>query len=148
MGSTNTYALPYPELTDSANVPRDQKALAEAVEAALSPYGSDSGWVNVTINAGFAVSVGNTPQVRRVGKAIYCRGGLAPTGFAINAAHDAMTVPAGYRITSGAVNFRMGTNSGQSAASLFMGTNGVMSIRTNGSLATWYLLPGAVWFLD
>lgn len=36
MGSTPTYALPYPELTDSANVPRDQKALAEATETSLA----------------------------------------------------------------------------------------------------------------
>lgn len=35
MGFTTNYALPYPELSDSANVPRDQKALAEAVDAKL-----------------------------------------------------------------------------------------------------------------
>jgi hypothetical protein len=35
MGSTPEYTLPYPELTDSANVPRDVQSLAEAVEAAV-----------------------------------------------------------------------------------------------------------------
>jgi hypothetical protein len=54
MGSTPKYNLPYPELTDSANVPRDVKALAEAVELAQSPGAvlTDA----VTASTGWAVT--------------------------------------------------------------------------------------------
>lgn len=37
MGTTPTYALPYPELTDTADVPRDVKALADKVDGLLQP---------------------------------------------------------------------------------------------------------------
>jgi microcystin-dependent protein len=36
LGSTPTYALPYPELTDAADVPTDMHELATAIEAALA----------------------------------------------------------------------------------------------------------------
>ena len=38
MGTTPTYALPYPELTDVANVPADMRELAEAVEGSMGAY--------------------------------------------------------------------------------------------------------------
>lgn len=72
MGSTPTYGFPYPELTDSANVPRDNRALAEAVEAAVAalaaqvtalpkpPYAMAAGVATVsgvTANGGAAVAV-------------------------------------------------------------------------------------------
>lgn len=38
MGETTLLQLPYPELTDVADVPADLRALAEAIEGALPPY--------------------------------------------------------------------------------------------------------------
>lgn len=147
MGTTPTYALPYPELTDVANVPADMRELAEAVDTVIKGPHTDSGWVNVTVNAGFAISSGNTPQVRKIGNVVYARGGVAATGIAINAAHNVMVVPVGYRPLATA-NWRAGTNSGASEGSMFLNpANGTIDIRTNGTLATWYLMT-ASWLID
>lgn len=50
MGSTPTYLLPYPELTDPADVPLDMKELADRLEAVFGP-GSANGQVPVWDNA-------------------------------------------------------------------------------------------------
>ncbi len=44
MGSTPTYDLPYPELTDAPNGPAALRALAEAVEAAIAGISSTPVW--------------------------------------------------------------------------------------------------------
>jgi hypothetical protein len=49
MGTTPTYALPYPELTDPANVPVDMKELAEATEAVLGGRRSASGTASLAL---------------------------------------------------------------------------------------------------
>lgn len=46
MGQTAKFNLPYPELTDTPDVPRDMKALADAVEGALG--GGGEGRPNTT----------------------------------------------------------------------------------------------------
>jgi hypothetical protein len=50
MGATPTYLLPYPELTDPADVPLDAKELADRIEAVFVP-GSANGQVPVWDNA-------------------------------------------------------------------------------------------------
>jgi hypothetical protein len=39
----------------------------------------DTGWVNLTVLAGWSPVAGYTPQVRRIGKAVYMRGRVATT---------------------------------------------------------------------
>lgn len=43
MGQTTNYNLPYPELTDPANVPADMRLLAEAVESTIENIQTESG---------------------------------------------------------------------------------------------------------
>jgi len=93
MGTTTKYALPYPELSDSANVPRDQKALAEAVEAALL---TDTGWVTATFTGvGWTQNV--PVGVRRIGRVVYTKGRILNAAFVNTTFQVVATLPAGYR---------------------------------------------------
>ena len=65
MGTTPTYALPYPELTDVANVPADTRELAERVEAVLGPTVPLGSGVNCAAEVRFctdASTAANTGQ--------------------------------------------------------------------------------------
>lgn len=43
MGQTVNYQIPYPELTDTVDVPRDFKAMADKVDTVLKTQGDSSG---------------------------------------------------------------------------------------------------------
>jgi hypothetical protein len=73
MGTTPKLGLPYPELTDQANVPGDMKELADAIDAAyVVPDDDDTGWINA---APYFVPTSSmtvtTSYVRRIGKMVY-----------------------------------------------------------------------------
>lgn len=146
MGTTPTYALPYPELTDQANVPVDMRELAEATDALLTAPG-DTGWVAVSINAGFGPLSGQPPMVRRIGKIVYAKGAFSSTGITTAAPYAVGAVPTGYR-PSGDVLTRSGTDKGTSAATLIIGANGAVSLRTNGTASTFYGFAAPPWPTD
>lgn len=60
MGTTPTYALPYPELTDQANVPVDMRELAEAVDTTVSTR-TPKQWCDLYANA--VQAMGNATEV-------------------------------------------------------------------------------------
>jgi microcystin-dependent protein len=61
--TTPTYALPYPEETDSADVPRDIHALADRLEVVLPnvgiPTGAGIDWYSTTAPSGFLLCDGS-----------------------------------------------------------------------------------------
>ena len=58
----------------------------------------DTGWVNITINSGFAgVASPSTPQCRRIGNVVYLRGQFSNTGIASVNDFTVGVIPAGYR---------------------------------------------------
>lgn len=117
MGTTAKLALPYPELTDTADVPRDVKALADKVDAvvatptwhlvgAAGEPGFQNGWVNAGGVWGPAAFCKYADGVVRIRGAI-------KTGTIGTAA---FTLPAGYRppaamdlpvVTSGGLHGRV-----------------------------------------
>lgn len=61
MATTATLQLPYPVSTDTANVPRDVKALADALDAAsIAPAGVIQMWPGNTAPTGWQVCDGHT----------------------------------------------------------------------------------------
>lgn len=61
MGTTPTLALPYPELSDTADIPRDLKALADALDAqSLAPPGVIQMWPGVTEPTGWFLCRGQS----------------------------------------------------------------------------------------
>jgi hypothetical protein len=145
MGTTVNRAIPYAEPADQlAAYPATDKAAAERLDALLF----DTGWVAVTVNAGFAAQSGFAPQVRRIGSVVYARGGISPTGISVSVSiAGVMTLPAGYWPTM-TVHVRAGTSSGATAATFIINqANGTIDIRTNATLATYYLLPSPSWVL-
>lgn len=55
---------------------------------------NDTGWVNITVNAGFAAS-GSVPQYRMIGNIVYLRGAFASTGMTTaNTAYTVGQLPA------------------------------------------------------
>lgn len=53
----------------------------------------DTGWQNITVNAGFAAS-GSAPQYRMIGDVVYLRGAFASTGITTaNTAYTVGTIP-------------------------------------------------------
>lgn len=66
----------------------------------LSPSGAtsyDSGWVDVTVNGGFAAQGTLEPQVRRLGRVVFMRWGWSNTGISAEGAFTVGTIPAGFR---------------------------------------------------
>lgn len=81
MGTTPKLAIPYPELTDAANVPVDLKELADRVEALLTVRNRTSGWL--TAAAGWSVAASTIDVYARM--AIYA--------FTVTRTGAAITVP-------------------------------------------------------
>lgn len=144
MGSTPNRAIPYTDPADNLNTyPATDKASAERLDALLY----DTGWVAVTVNAGYAAAAGNLPFVRRIGSVVYAKGGVDGTGLAVSTTKGGvMTIPAGFRPP--ATNFqRAGTNTGNAAATLFVQPTGMVDVRTNATLGTLYTFT-APWTID
>jgi hypothetical protein len=152
MGATTTYALPYPENSSAADVPYDVKQLADAVDARLVAMGLDSGWVDVTIAPGFVAQAGaEKPQVRKIGKTVYMRGGWqGGAGSGITAAGGSYyigTVPAGFRPPAPVVA-PCGSSSAAAIAGLHVQTDGQVQIRTAATIGAYYKADGRTWTID
>lgn len=86
----------------------------------------DSGWVNLTLGAGWTATGGHTPQARRVGKVVHVRGAVTRGA---GASSTLATIPTGLRpasqqfhgahVTSGGVVFE-----------LLAGTDGTLQLIT------------------
>lgn len=91
MGSTANRQIPYVEPTDAlANFPTADKAQADRLDAL---FGIDTGWLAVTISAGFAPVAGTEPMMRRMGNVVYMKGAWLSTGITVNGTVGVGTLP-------------------------------------------------------
>lgn len=108
---------------------------------AQPPSATDTGWLDCVIRSGFAPIAGAEKlQVRRKSGVVYMRGGILSTGLAINATFSVADLPSGFsRPPAGNSIEACGSATGAaSAASGFVQTDGVVSIRIGGSLGGYY----------
>lgn len=101
---------------------------------------SDTGWVDITPAAGFAVaSTAERPQMRRRAGQLIFQGGFAPTGLAVSASFTVATIPVPYRPAQNAY-VGGGSSSGASTFTLLLTSAGALQIRTSATLGTIYKL--------
>lgn len=95
------FTAPLPDMPTGSSSPASVKGwftkIGEWIRG-MSPTGVttyDTGWQNVTLKSGY-VGGDSTPQVRRIGRAIYFKGQVLRTGSAVFAsgAHTIASVPA------------------------------------------------------
>lgn len=143
MGSTPKYAFPYPELTDSANVPRDTKALAEAVELSIGLFIVDSGWLACTVTAAGWTQLAAL-QVRRLGRACYVRGRLANATFT-NPGHVALaTMPTAVGVPAQACVFPVAaTGATVYNRSFQIDSSGLIGVQSSVASSNYYDFTGS-----
>jgi hypothetical protein len=152
MGATAKYALPYPDNSNAADVPYDVKRLADAVDAQLQTSAGDTGWVDVAIAPGFVPQSGaEKPQVRRIGKVVYMRGGWqggAGTGItAAGGSYYVGTVPAGFRPPVPVVA-PCGSSSAAAIAGMHVQSDGQVQVRLSATVGAYYKADGRTWTID
>jgi hypothetical protein len=110
---------------------------------------SDSGWIDITVNSGFAANNSTErPSVRLKNGIAYARGGWNNTGIAaINTNYTIGNVPAGYRPLVNLIS-RAGTNSGLASAGLWVQATGDVQVRTGPNLSSYYMFGGQSWPVD
>ena len=103
----------------------------------------DTGWLDVMVSPGFAIQGTERPQVRRVGQTVFSRGGWNSTGITASASFNIGTLPAGFSPTQN-VLWQAGVQAGGISAQMFIGSNGVVSIRV-GTTVPSYMMMGVTW---
>lgn len=116
----------------------------------VNSWAEDSGWVNVTINGSYQAMAGFPPQVRKVGKTAFMRGGWASgagTGIVSNPTNfgGVGTLPAGFAPAQQLYVLMMSSSSsvwGRGA----LNADGSVDITTNSTgLGTYYKFDGTTW---
>ena len=98
---------------------------------------TDSGWVTLSLNAGFSVPSGWNPQVRRLNDYVSFRGYVTGSaGFTYGSYTTICNVPALYRPTQ-PLGFSVGFNTTASV--------GAISVQTDGSFQAWLSATTAAW---
>jgi hypothetical protein len=112
--------------------------------AFTSDLPADSGWVNVTIAAGFAAQGTEIPQVRKIGNVVQARGGWSNTGMPDpNTTYSVGTIPAGYRPAAGyPVRGFPGMTSAGSTGRMVIDDSGAVTINTGGAVAGFFMMTG------
>lgn len=126
--------------------------LDDALTRSSLPNPIDSGWVGVPLRSGFAPQGANGPMVRKIGKVVYLRWGIASTGIATaSTAYTVADVPAGYRPVAGSEYFMcVGGSVGSTAGGgrWEVATDGTMKLTSPSTLGNYYLAPaGTCWLL-
>jgi hypothetical protein len=124
-----------------AEVDSETDARLDSIESAMA----DSGWVTVTTRGGFTVQ--STPQVRKVGNLVYCRGGWSSAGLAINTNYTVADVPVGYA-PPGDAYFRATTASGVANGQIFVRAARNIDLRVGSNVGSYFLMSTCVWFVD
>jgi hypothetical protein len=153
MKTTTNYGFEYPEGGDTPDLGYWNKRLADAVDAALLAAAGDTGWVDVTVSSGFVPQAGTEkPQVRRIGKVVFTRGGwLTGAGNGITAANSTYnvgTVPAGFRPVGAPTVGAAGSSSGAAVGGLHIDTAGIVQVRTPATLGAYYKMDRQSYPLD
>lgn len=145
MSPTPTYGWPLPTGPGPVNVPGDIANLGNAIDAAFA----DSGWQNVSVAGGFAAMTGTElPQVRKIGKVVYLRGGWLNTGMSASGTHTVGTVPAGFRPPINAVCAVGSSTGAASAAMLLIQTGGQCELRLGATLGAYYKMDRQCYLVD
>lgn len=103
-------------------------------------------WSGVTVNGGYAAQAGAAPEVRRVGKVVYMRGGWSNTGLTANSNQTIGSIPAGFRPPKDS-QFAVFGSSGSALGGGFIATTGDVSLRTGATVASYYMFTVS-WLLD
>lgn len=106
----------------------------------------DTGWVDVPIASGFGPDAGGKPQVRRIGKVVYTRGGWSNTGVTKVGDFTVGTAPAGFFPASGCMIPATGTP-GTSPGRFDWGASGNIRLRVT-TLSSYYKWNGYSWPVD
>jgi len=100
---------------------------------------SDTGWTDIVLNAGFVVQNGETPQVRLRNGWVSFRGTLGNATIVAATAVDIATLPALYRpVLRNAGGNMMSSAAATMASVLIAASTGVMNLRPNTALGTYY----------
>jgi hypothetical protein len=72
MGTTTTWQIPWPELTDPPDGSAQMRAIAERVDTCLTQIGKDTGWVDltsvVTFRPNWIAASGSPVRARKIGR--------------------------------------------------------------------------------
>lgn len=145
---TGTVTVPTPAVGGAA----PNKTYCDARETAAKAYAdtlvdADSGWVNITMFAGRA-ALPETPQVRKIGKVVYAKGGWDNTGLASpNTTYQVGTIPVGYRPAT-FMGITPGLSSAGSTGRGTISSAGAVLMETGGTVATQWRLDGMSWLVD
>lgn len=108
---------------------------------------ADTGWVNVTIASGYAAQSGFTPQVRKIGKVVYFRGGWSNTGMTAGVNEAVGTVPSGYRPSLTYYDLMVSNTVALSGARFAVTSAGGITIGVPATVGTYFLAFGS-WLTD
>jgi hypothetical protein len=112
MGLTTQLQYPYPEPTDSVDVVRDVKALADRNELVAAPFFIDTGWTKTGLvySSGYQESNPVTGyqslRYRRLGQTVWINGVLWKPATPVVAGDSMFTMPVGLRPVSTFISAR------------------------------------------
>jgi hypothetical protein len=87
--------------------------------------------------------------VRQRGKLIKMRGGIANTGVAAaNTSYTVADVPGAIPAPPIPLNYPVGSSAGAAVATLLLGTDRSIILRTSGTVGTYYKFDAVNWFID
>lgn len=116
-------------------------AAVQQLNSALGPLVvDDSGWLDLTLQAGYTVAGGLKPQARQIGNHVYLRGFVANSAAVTNVAH-AMTLPAGIGIPGAGYSHHMPMN-GNTATVL----NRYFEVRADGKVWAYSAAASGAWW--
>ena len=127
MGSTPNLALPYPELSDNADVPQDIRALADKLDAILGGGSGGGGGGTLPLAAAPVLAVGMAGQVRagrQLATSDFTSMGLSVPAGLFNLGGLTNLGGGGPLVNLGAVPFGVGINGAASSAAVFAGSTG------------------------
>lgn len=147
MGQMTASGIWYPDDSDPSDLKSLLSTQASSVENAIAGTVSDSGWIDLPTNSGFAPQGNGSPQIRKIGKTVKMRWGWNNTGMAIRSAYSVSTIPTGFR-PSQSVYGMLGTSSAWTLARGIIYTSGELQITTGDELSSYFLFSNFNWEVD
>ena len=121
----------------------------ESIEGRLDSLEEDTGWVDVTLEPGFAHQGTGRFQVRRIGNLVYPRWGVSNSGItAINTTYTVGTLPDPIFYPAQTVYASGGSSSARATPSVVIFSSGNIQVRTNTVVGGYFLFSGLVWPTD
>lgn len=113
---------------------------------------TDTGWVNMTINTGFAAQTPSSADAQagvRIKNGIaYLRGGVLNTGLAATATQYAVAqLPAGFYPPENILTYA-GSSNVANGGEVVIGTSGSVAVRTGAAIGNYYKFAGICWPMD